>query len=314
MNAPRAALGTAALASLALSACGGEQDPHLRAGDGPRSLHIAGAQLELVLGDGALDLPRSGIETWVRNAAQAVASYYGRFPVQQVRIQLHCEDGSGVGNGETRLVEGTPLIQITVGSHSTMPDLEQDWVLPHEMTHLGIPNLPRQHHWFEEGVATYVEPIARAQLGQIPVEEVWRQLVEGLPQGQPGPRDRGLDRTHTWGRTYWGGALFCLLAEVGIRERTGNRLGLQDALRGPVASGRTMMGSAGMQELMSWYDQAVGVPVLSELYAQHATAAVRVDLDRLWQRLGVSLADGAVRFDDSAELAAIRSAITAAER
>ena len=39
----------------------------------------------------------------------------------------------------------------------------------------------------------------------------------------------GLDNTHTWGRTYWGGAMFCLLADVEIRRRTHNRRGLQDA-------------------------------------------------------------------------------------
>jgi hypothetical protein len=43
-------------------------------------------------------------------------------------------------------------------------------------------------------------------------------------RGEPGPGDGGLDDTDSWGRTYWGGALFCLLADVRFRERTGNRL------------------------------------------------------------------------------------------
>ena len=49
--------------------------------------------------------------------------------------------------------------------------------------------------------------------------------------------DRGLDRTRTWGRTYWGGALFCLMADVEIRKQTGNRVGLQDALRTILSAG-----------------------------------------------------------------------------
>ena len=72
---------------------------------------------------------------------------------------------------------------------------------------------------------------ARARTGELSTEKVWGDLVRGLPQGLPGRGDEGLDRTHTWGRTYWGGALFWLLADVEIRERTGNRFGLEDALR-----------------------------------------------------------------------------------
>ena len=79
--------------------------------------------------------------------------------------------------------------------------------------------LAMEHHWIEEGLATYVEPIARAQAGQFSVKLVWRDLVVGLPRGLPQPGDRGLDFTPTWGRTYWGGALFCLLADIEIRKR-----------------------------------------------------------------------------------------------
>ena len=82
----------------------------------------------------------------------------------------------------------------------------------------------------EEGLATYVEPLGRARTGLIAVEQVWSELLDGLPKGLPGAGDRGLDRTPTWGRTYWGGALFWFLADVEIRRRTSGRRGL-DALR-----------------------------------------------------------------------------------
>lgn len=53
-----------------------------------------------------------------------------------------------------------------------------------------------------------------------------------IHQGLPQANDRSLDRTHTWARTYWGGALYCLVADVGIREQTDNR---RPAVR-PIAS------------------------------------------------------------------------------
>src|SRR5262249_58334470 len=89
----------------------------------------------------------------------------------------------------------------------------------------------------EEGEATYFEPIARARAGQLAVERYWRELFDGLPNGLPKDGDRGLDQTPTWGRTYWGGALFWFLADVEIRERTGNVRCADDAMRAILAAG-----------------------------------------------------------------------------
>ena len=123
---------------------------------------------------------------------------------------------------------GGGSIMIWVGGAASEADLDDDWVLTHEMVHLGLPNVPRAQHWMEEGLATYVEPIARARRGHLSVEEVWTDLMRRTPQGVPGAG--GLDASRGFGAIYWGGALFWLLADVEIRERTGNRRSLEDAL------------------------------------------------------------------------------------
>jgi hypothetical protein len=46
------------------------------------------------------------------------------------------------------------------------------------------------------------------------------------------------------------------------------------------------------------------------LHDEMATTPVTVDLDDLWRRLGVRMANGGVAFDNSAKEAAIRDAIT----
>src|SRR2546429_8387261 len=80
-------------------------------------------------------------------------------------------------------------------------------------------------------MATYVEGVARVQAGNRSEADVWAEEIRQMPRGMPQADDRGLDHTHTWGRTYWGGAMFCLPADVEIRTQTHNRFGLQDALR-----------------------------------------------------------------------------------
>jgi hypothetical protein len=149
------------------------------------------------------------------------------------------------------------------------------------------------------------------QAGTLAVEKVWSDLIEGLPKGLPRSGDRGLDRTPTWGRTYWGGALFCLLADIEIRRRTGNRHGLEDSLRAVNEDGGNVETRWKIERVFKVGDRATGVPVLRELYDRKKATPVDVDLAHLWTQLGVK-ADGAtITFDDSAPLASIRCEITA---
>ena len=123
-------------------------------------------------------------------------------------------------HGRARGTGGASIL-FFLGTDLDAAQARRSWELVHELVHLGFPSLPRRNHWAEEGLATYVEPIARARAGELSAEKVWGDLVRGLPQGLPGRGDEGLDRTHTWGRTYWGSALVWLLADVEIRERPG---------------------------------------------------------------------------------------------
>ena len=75
---------------------------------------------------------------------------------------------------------------------------------------LAFPDVADEHHWIEEGIATYVEPIAALRSATLHPKKIWADMLHGMPKGEPEPFDKGLDHTHTWGRTYWGGALFCL--------------------------------------------------------------------------------------------------------
>jgi hypothetical protein len=186
-------------------------------------------------------------------------------------------------------------------------------MLTHEMVHLAFPSVDEDHHWIEEGIATYVEPIARIQARHLKAEQMWLDLVRDMPQGLPQVEDRGLDHTHTWGRTYWGGALFCFLADVEIRRQTNNAKGLENALRGILAAGGDIRKEWNLEDALRTGDSAVGVSVLQPLYTKMKDKPVRVDLDSLWMQLGVHSDGDSIRFDDNAVLAEIRRAIEAGE-
>src|SRR5467141_937125 len=276
------------------------------------SLLIGNARIDIRIEGSTLRLPAKDIFRWVRSAAESVTAYYGRFPVPQVLIRITPFEGRGIRNGMAFGNRGG-RITVRVGNETSPSELASDWMLTHEMVHLAFPTLDDNHHWIEEGIATYVEPIARIQAGHLKAEQMWFDLVRDMPQGLPHAGDRGLDHTHTWGRTYWGGARFCLLADVEIRRQTNNAKGLENALRGILDAGGDIRREWNLEDALRTGDREVGVRVLQPQYTKMKDKPVSVDLDSLWAQLGVQSDGAGVRFDDSATLAAIRRAITAGE-
>jgi hypothetical protein len=273
------------------------------------TLKVAGATIDVTLPDGPMKLSREELLGWVKTSANTVASYYGHFPVPHLTLKMRSASGSGIRHGVTYPKDGG-LIFISVGRDADVAATKEDWVLVHEMIHLAFPSMEDDQHWIEEGISTYVEPVARARTESMPVPEVWRTFVRDMPKGEPEPNDRGLDNTHTWGRTYWGGAIFCLLADVRIRERTKNRKGLEDALRGINRGGGNINEDWEIGKALAMGDKATGTTVLRDLYNQMRDKPTPVDLDQLWKKLGIAMNDGAVAFNDKAPEANIRKAIT----
>jgi hypothetical protein len=273
-------------------------------------LTISGSVIDVNFASGALETPLAAVHNWIAESACAVTTYYGRFPVKHLDLLIVPVEGQrGVLSGRTQSYGGAST-KVLVGQLATEEDLTHDWVMTHEMVHLAFPSVAEEHHWIEEGIATYAEPIARVEAGNLEPRSVWHDLMEGLPKGLPQAGDKGLDYTHTWARTYWGGALFCTLADVEIRQRTNNRRGLQDALRAILAAGGSMEVSWPLERALMVGDKATGVSVLTELYQQMKARAVQYDLAGLWNKLGLE-ASGKVSFNDQAPLAAVRRAITA---
>jgi hypothetical protein len=276
-------------------------------------IELPGAGIQVAFAPGEFELPRSRIVSWIRSCAETVSLYYGRFPVPLARLLIVPYDGGGVGGGNA-FGYGGAAIRLRLGRYTNEYQLDRDWVLVHEMVHLAFPSVPSRHHWIEEGLATYVEGVARVQAGRMSADDLWAGLVDGMPKGLPQDGDRGLDHTPTWGRTYWGGAMFCLLADVEIRDRTDNRKGLQDALRAILAAGGNMEIRWPIARAFETGDAATGVPVLMSLYRSMKDDPTHVDLQGLWHRLGVAARGRAVVFRDDAPLAAIRRRIITAPR
>ena len=103
--------------------------------------------------------------------------------------------------------------------------------------------------------------------------------------------------------------MFCFLADVEIHRRTGNRFGLQDAMRAVTRASGGLSADWPISRVFDIGDEATGTHVLEEMYAQMKDKPVTPDLQDLWAKLGVVSDGGSVKLKDDAPLAAVRLAI-----
>jgi len=286
-----------ALSALARADSGKDFGTTLSIGGG--TIHLSGTQ--------PLPVPESETKDWVMRAATAITRFYGHYPVKEVDIAVLPADSGAVQGGHE--VDGSS-ITIHLGKDATPIDLVADWMMTHEMFHLSQPDVVGDYSWMSEGMADYLEPVARVRIGQITPERFWKDQVEGLPSGLPEKGDQGLDNTHTWGRTYWGGSLYWLLADIQVRQQTHNQRSVRDAARAALAAGGDGSQEWPLDRLLKTYDEGTQTTVFTDLHNQMGTKPVNTDLDALWKSLGVIYKDGKITFDDHAPLADIRRGIT----
>lgn len=274
-------------------------------------VHAGGGSIEVQFDDGFEPQTIAAAMVWVQRAADTVSAFLGRLPLARFELVLQATPGHGVGGG-VAFAEPQPYVRVRLGLQTRHEEFADDWVLVHEMLHLAVPRVPRPQRWLHEGIATYAEGAARVLAGTISAAHWWGGLARGMPHGLPQPGDRGLDHTPTWGRTYWGGALFCLLADVQMRCDGDVHRGLRQALQGVMSAGGSYAESWPAQRVLATADNAVGQHVLMPMYARMGDQPLPVDLAALWRSLGVAGQGAApARLAVDAPLADVRRAIAA---
>lgn len=270
-------------------------------------LDIDGTPLSLAFETGRFEAPPPALGAWAEAHARAVARYFGRFPASQALILALPSEGQAVGFGVVQ-GGGGAMIRMYVGRRARADDFAGDWKLRHELSHLGLPNLHARHRWLEEGLATYVETLLGAKIGQTTPPELWAQLYEGFSQGLP--RGDGFEGTRRWGEVYWGGALFWFMADLQVRRNTQGARTLADVLRATVAAGGTMLTTWSIERWLKVADAAVPEAKLGPLYTQFAARGTPVDLEAMWARLGVrGRTLSTLEFDPGAPEAELRESL-----
>jgi hypothetical protein len=284
-----------------------------------RALEAKGSSLRMALLDGPLALGAERTARWIETVFGAVSAFYEQAPDSQVLVVVApLPNERGVKFGRL-LPESGPGIVLLVGQDTTERDLAEDWMLTHEIFHVGTPSYGAKSGWFDEGLATYFEPLIRARAGLHTEQAVWEEFASEMPRGLEALTKTGLAKGTTRDDIYWGGGLFCLLADVEARRRTEGRKGLEDGLRAVLRAGGNSSVVWALDETLRAMDQGISVPVLAELAKRHVDAGAPVDFEALLRELGVVVTKpgrgarpgsrASVGLDESAPLATVRRAI-----
>jgi len=258
--------------------------------------------LHLAILDGISDSGRAGITDWVRRTAEAEANYWHGFTAPHLLLGLvPTATRRGVGFGQTD-ASGGATVMVEVDTNVDERRLFDDWVLVHELIHTAMPFVRGRATWLMEGAATYVEPIIRARAGWKTEEDVWKEWMDNMPQGM-GAYAKGLSNAS--GReNYWSGALFMLMADLGIRRDTNGEKGLEDCLAGYESTRSVSLG-----DYVAACDRMTGTKVMSGLVAKYYATGQQFDLPGFWRDLGVSETGGRIVLNDSAPMARWRKMI-----
>lgn len=265
------------------------------------------AVLRVAILDGTSEGGRADLLDWIERTAAAQSNYWRGFTASQALVGVVPavrSRGSGYGRA---LSGGGVSVMIEVDNNVDRRRLFDDWVLTHELIHTGMPYIRGRGTWFMEGAATYVEPIVRARAGWKTEDEVWREWVDNMPQGT---QAFSVGLANASGRqNYWGGAIFMLMADIGLRRATNGAKGLEDCVGGVLWGGLDGTRRVSVDDYAAACDRATGAAVMSSLVDRHFHKAEAVDLAALWRDLGVSIVANLVVLDDRAPSAQWRKMI-----
>ncbi|MCC6524430.1 MAG: hypothetical protein IT373_17355 [Polyangiaceae bacterium] len=271
------------------------------------------AAIELVTLEGPLESSAAERRAWVERVARAVAAFYRGFPVARTVVVVVPLAGHGeVAFGKVVPASG-PTVLLTVGASADAAALGRDWILAHELFHLGVPSFAGRGKWLDEGLATYFEPLVRVRAGLLDPAIAWRDFYYGMRAAAAALGAGRLDAAKDYRDVYWGGALIALLTDLAARERAAGGVGLEVGLRAVLGAGGDASTVWSLEDVVRAVDGALGAPLLAEHTRTYAERGAPVDVDALFAALGVHVDGEQVSFDDDAPRAALRRALVAGD-
>jgi len=286
---------------------------------------LAGGTLRVSILDGVDAAQRAKLDAWIAHVSRAALSAYGRFPLADVQVLL-IPDGpqhehDPVGFGQSTRGQGH-AVTLFVDPAQSAAAFDRDWVAVHEFSHLFHPYLDDRGSWLAEGLATYYQNVLRARAGLLTPSAAWEQIDAGFARGRSATTPSGATTLESvaeaestrpnFMRVYWSGTAYWLEVDTELRRSSGNRLGIDEALRRFDACCLPDHRGWKPEDFVAKLDALIGSDVFRRRFAEYRARTDFPDLAPLYQDLGIRREGGALTFEDDAPAADVRRAIMSA--
>lgn len=291
-------------------------------------LPTSSGKIEVAMPSGLTDAQQNKLSAWLKRGISALKTAYGRLPLQHFQILIFPTGANleAVPWGQV-MRGGGDSVHLYVDETKSLAELNADWVLVHELSHLLHPYLFAGDGWLAEGLASYYQNVLRARAGLLDSDQAWKKLHAGFQRGlkQFEPHmtlekdTRKLMRERKYMRVYWGGAAIALLADVHLRSESGGVESLDKVLK---KLSKCCLPTKGQRwqakELMQQLDETAGTTIFSSLYRAYAVEAAFPSLDSAYEKLGITISGkGSLSFDsdpNSLHRRIMRSSLSAEAR
>lgn len=255
-----------------------------------------GTDVEIVTPDHELACSDAGLRTWIEDAMQTVSGLFeGKFPRDELQVVVVPVEGRGgsiyfgmAGRG------GGTGIYILLDDEAPDASLLTGWTTVHELLHHGMPFI--REPWMGEGFVTYYTDLLMGRAGKRDEVAAWEHLADGFARGNRGGRGFSLQDTsarmheiYAYARVYWGGAAVAFLIDVALREDSGGKVTMDDAMR----QLRTCCGDADKRwkaaDLLTHLDTWYGKPLFTETAEQALQSRTFPDVEAAFAKLGIEL-------------------------
>lgn len=263
---------------------------------------------------------RLKVTQWLQQAGDAIRQIYGELPQDAFSFNLSKSASSRGPVPWGQVNRGVvPSVNLTVNPNFDLVELQGDWTVYHELSHLLIPYRGYGDLWLSEGLASYYQNIVQGRAGLLSEQAMWQKLYAGLERGRKAGRStktlieasNNLRGSGQYMRVYWSGALFWLEVDVYLRtHKKGNLDGFLKSLKDCCQTHRLSAPSI-IQKLDNYAESDQYFNRKLESFRQTKQIG---DYQSLLVKLGIISTGSKVKLNDNAELASTRRAIYTGNR
>ncbi len=281
-------------------------------------IEVGGAKVRLSIVGRVNATTTSVLHDWLVAGIEAVKTVYGDFPVERVQVLVFPLGPSDdpVPWGEVKR-GGGDAVHLYVDGTRRVDELNANWVLAHELSHLLHPYISGADAWLPEGIASYYQNVVRARSALLDEHSAWNKLDAGFKRGRAqfgGARTlasdtRDMMREYQYMRVYWSGAAIALIGDVELRHRSGGVMSLDTVM---AELSRCCLPSEyqwSAAQIMAKIDDITGYNIFVPLYDRYVMQPKFPELKETYRRLGLKSNAEGIHFSNDPVATKLRKGI-----